>query len=117
MEILRNVLLVLHFVGLAAIIGGVMTQIPAFKTGKARVVATIMHGAWLQLITGIALVGIIQAADLGDVDNMKIAVKLAILIVITLLAFFNRKKTTVATWIIPTIGVLALADVAIAVFW
>ena len=117
MEILKNVLLVLHFVGLAAIIGGVMTQIPAFKGGKARVVATIMHGAWLQLITGIALVGIIQGAGLGDVDNIKITVKLVILIVITVLAFMNRKKDRVATWIVPTIGVLALADVVIAVFW
>lgn len=117
MEILKNVLLVLHFIGLAAIIGGVMTQIPAFKTGKARVVATIMHGAWLQLISGLALVGVIEAADLGDVDNMKIGVKLLILIVITLLAFFNRKKTKVAAWIVPTIGLLTLANIVIAVFW
>lgn len=117
MEILRNVLLILHFVGLAAIIGGVMTQIPAFKTGKARVIATIMHGAWLQLITGIALVGIIQGGGLGDVNNTKIAVKLVILIVLTVLAFMNRKKDRVAGWIVPTIGVLALANVVIAVIW
>ncbi|WP_111721169.1 hypothetical protein [Homoserinimonas sp. OAct 916] len=117
MEILRNVLLVLHFIGLAAIIGGVMTQMSKFKTGTARVVPAIMHGAWLQLISGVALVGIIEAADLGDINNMKIGVKLLILVVITVLAFLNRKKDRVASWIVPTIGLLALADVVIAVFW
>lgn len=117
MDILRGILLILHFVGLASLLGGVLVQIKALKPGKARIMPAIMHGAWLQLITGIGLVGIIQAADLGEVNNVKIGVKLIILIVLTVLAFVNRKKPTVASWIVITIGVLALANVVIAVLW
>ena len=43
--------------------------------------------------------------------------KLAVLIVITVIAFVNRKKTAPAAWVVPTIGVLTLANVVIAVFW
>lgn len=76
-----------------------------------------MHGAWLQLVTGIALVGVISAGTDDHVDNVKIAVKLAIVIAITVIAFINRKKTTPPVWVVPTIGVLTLANVVIAVFW
>ncbi|MEO8094102.1 MAG: hypothetical protein ABI632_04120 [Pseudolysinimonas sp.] len=117
MEILRNVLVVLHFVGLAAILGGALVQLAPGLRGKGRVISTIMHGAWLQLITGIALVGVIQGAHLDDINNTKIGVKLAVLIVIVVIAFVNRKKDAVARWVIPTIGGLALAIVVIAVFW
>ena len=117
MDILRGILLILHFVGLASLLGGVLVQIKALKPGKARIVPAIMHGAWLQLISGIGLVGVIQMGDLGEVNNSKIGVKLVILIVLTVLAFVNRKKPTVASWIVITIGALALANIVIAVLW
>jgi hypothetical protein len=117
MEILRNVLLVLHFVGLAAIIGGVAVQYGKSRVGKPRVLPTIMHGAWTQLVTGIALVGVIQGAHLDEINNTKIAVKLGVLIVITVIAFVNRKKSSVASWVVPTIGGLTLLNIILAVFW
>jgi hypothetical protein len=116
MEILRNVLVVLHFVGFASILGGVLVQTSAFKSG-AKVVPAILHGAYTQLITGIALVGIIEATTDAHVNNIKISVKLAVLIVITVLAFINRKKDKPATWVVPVIGVLTLVNVVLAVFW
>ena len=114
MDILRNILLVLHFVGLASILGGALVQLMA--KGAKRVNAAIMHGSWLQLITGIGLVGVIEMSG-GHVDNTKIAVKLGVLIVITVIAFINRKKRHVASWIIPLIATLTLANIVIAVFW
>ncbi|CAN5362413.1 hypothetical protein BH11ACT5_BH11ACT5_03050 [soil metagenome] len=117
MEILRQVLFVLHLVGLASLLGGVLVQITAIRARTARVLPAIMHGAWLQLVTGIALVGVISAGTDDHVDNVKIAVKLAIVIAITVIAFINRKKTTPPVWVVPTIGVLTLANVVIAVFW
>lgn len=116
MDILRQVLFVLHIVGLASLLGGVLVQISAFRGGKARILPAIMHGAWVQLVTGVALVGVIASGD-DHVNNAKIGVKLAILIVITVIAFINRKKTSTAAWVVPTIGVLALANIVIAVFW
>lgn len=117
MEILRNVLVVLHLVGVAAILGGSIVQLAPGLRGTGRVIATIMHGAWLQLITGLALVGVIQGAQLDEVDNAKIAVKLGVLVVIIVVAMANRKKDPVAKWVIPVIAALALANVVVAVFW
>ena len=91
MDILVKVLLVLHFVGLASILGGVLVQTKLFRSG-ARVLPAIMHGAWLQLITGLALTGVISATD-SDLNNTKIAVKLGVLIVIIVLAFINRSPS------------------------
>ena len=117
MDIVIQILFVLHLVGLASLLGGVLVQVTAFKTGTARVLPAIMHGAWLQLITGLALVGVISAGTDEHLNNIKIGVKLAVLIVITVIAFVNRKKTAPAAWVVPTIGVLTLANVVIAVFW
>jgi len=48
---------------------------------------------------------------------VKIAVKLGIAIVVLVLALVNRKKVNPASWVVPAIGVLALTNVIIAVFW
>jgi len=117
MEILRNILLVLHFIGLASLLGGFLTQMSGFKTGAVRINPAIRHGALTQLVTGVLLVGVIQMGDLGEVDNLKIAVKLVIVLVITVLAFAFRKKDPVAVPVLGTIGLLTIANIVIAVFW
>jgi hypothetical protein len=117
-EILRNILLVLHFVGLASLLGGVLVQVRSMRTGDARILPAILHGAYLQLLTGVALVGVIQGAGLDDVDNIKIAVKLVVLLVITALAIvYRRRKTRTPQWVVPTIGALTLVNIVIAVVW
>ena len=117
MEILRNVLLVLHFVGLAALLGGVIAQVPALRARTGTINSAIFHGALTQLVTGILLVGVIEMADLDDLNNTKIGVKLAVVIVIMVLAIMNRKKSKVANWALLTIGALTLLNICIAVFW
>ncbi|MHA6669753.1 hypothetical protein ACX3O0_12890 [Homoserinimonas sp. A447] len=117
MEILRNVLLVLHFVGMASLLGGVIAQVPALKAGAGKINAAIFHGALTQLVTGVLLVGVIQMADLGDIDNAKIGVKFAVVIVIMVLAFIYRKKEKVANWVLLSVAGLTLVNICIAVFW
>lgn len=117
-EILRNVMLVFHFIGIGALLGGLLTQMSAMKTGTARVVPAVMHGAWTMLITGLVLVGIAYPMGNGDyIDNAKIAVKLSILIAIVVIALLNKKKEVVAKWVVPVLTVLTLANIVIAVFW
>ncbi|MEB4614212.1 hypothetical protein [Leucobacter sp. M11] len=117
-EILRNVFLVLHFVGFAVIIGGVLAQIPAMKVGAAKVKAGVLHGGWLMLATGLALVGMMYAAGNGDaVNNAKIGVKLIVLLAVVVIALMNKKKDRVATWVLPTIGGLTVLNIVLAVFW
>lgn len=115
MEILRNLLLVVHFVGLASILGGVLVQSRQFRSG-AQVLPAILHGAYTQLVSGLLLVAVIAVGD-DELNNAKIAVKLLVLIAITVIAIVNRKKTNPAVWVVPAIGILTLANIVIAVFW
>lgn len=117
MEILRNILLVLHFVGLASLLGGVITQVPAIKAGAGKINSAIFHGALTQLVTGLLLVGVIQMADLDEVNNAKIGAKLVVVIIIAVLAFLGRKKERVASWKLLTIAGLTLLNICFAVFW
>lgn len=115
MEILEKSLLVIHIIGLSMILGGVLVQSKLLRSG-AKVLPAIRHGAYTQLASGILLVAVIKATD-DDLNTVKIAVKLGIAVLVLVLALINRKKATPATWVVPTIGLLALANVIIAVFW
>jgi len=68
------------------------------------------------MVTGVALVGLDPA--LGDpVENTKVGIRLAILVVITVLARRNRKAEAIATCGWATIGLLTVTNIAIAVTW
>lgn len=113
METVKDLVLVLHFLGLAGIIGGVLAQ---SRVTPKRIDALVLHGSLTQLVTGLALVGLREGLDL-PVDNAKIGVKLVILIVITVLAVRYRKAEAVATSVWGAIGLLTVANVVIAVLW
>jgi hypothetical protein len=118
MDILHNSLLVLHFIGLASLLGGFLVQMSSFKTKSAIINPAILHGALTQLVTGLLLVGVAEMARDEDALNYaKIGVKLTILVVIYALALVNRKKSSVATPIIATIGALTIVNIVLAVFW
>lgn len=116
MEILRNILLVLHIVGFAGIIAGVVMQMPKVKEGVAKINGAIMHSSWLMLVTGLGLVGMVYALG-GSPNNMKIGVKLAVLIAIIVVALVNKRKASVSAGVLGTIGGLALLNVILAVMW
>ncbi|WP_149203818.1 hypothetical protein [Actinotalea subterranea] len=113
MEILKNVALVLHFVGLASILGAFMVQM---KAPTKRIDAAMFHGALTQLVTGLALVGINEALG-ADVNNPKVGTKLVVLLVITALVWRNRKAQSVSTAVWGAVGGLTLLNVVVAVFW
>ena len=75
MDFVYNLLVALHLLGMAAIVGGWI----AVRSGRT-VIAPIVWGARAQLVTGLALVGIASAIkdDEHTVNNTKIAVKLVI---------------------------------------
>lgn len=112
-ETVKDIVLILHFLGLAGIIGGVLAQ---SRANPKRIDALVLHGSLTQLVTGLALVGLREGLDL-PVDNAKIGVKLVVLIVITALAVRYRKAEAVSTQIWGAIGLLTVANVAIAVLW
>jgi hypothetical protein len=116
MSWLEKILLILHFVGLASLLGGFLVQMSA--TTKV-INPAMLHGALTQLVTGLALVGVLQAEDdpSNPVNNTKIAVKLVVLLVILGLILANRKKESVSTGVWAAIGGLTVVNIGVAVLW
>jgi len=114
MDFLQNLLVVIHFIGLAALFGGFFVQM----TARDKVINNAMfHGALTQLVTGILLVGVVQHNEPDEIDNAKIGVKLGILVVILALILINRRKKPAPTWVWAAIGLLTIANICVAVFW
>jgi len=113
MEFVENSLLVLHFIGLASLLGGFLVQI----TSQPRVVNNAMlHGVLTQLVTGLLLVGVLESEDV-EVDQAKVGVKLVVLLVIGALVLLNRGKDAISAAVWGLIGGLTVLNVVIAVFW
>ena len=113
MEVLRSCLLFLHFVGLASLLGGFLTQMSA---AEKLVGPAMLHGALTQLVTGLLLVGVDEAAD-HPVIQAKIGVKLVVLLVILGLVWVNRSRPAVTRGVYFAIGGLTALNIAVAVFW
>jgi hypothetical protein len=79
----------------------------------------MLDGSYLQLVTGLALTGIYSAGLIEgeEVNNTKIAVKLSVLIIITVLAIVFRKREVAPSWVLWSIGGLTLLNVVLAVAW
>ena len=117
MEVARDALLFLHLVGFAALLGGAFVQI---RDSVKVVNSAMLHGALLQVLSGVLLVGVIEGGDevSGDeVNQVKIGVKLAVALVIGVLCWVNRRKEAVPNGLFFGIAFLTLANAAIAVFW
>ena len=119
-EIIRNSLIVLHFVGLASLLGGFLTQVKAMSAGTAKIVPAMVHGAWTALATGLLLVGVAEwRIAMGanfEVDHTKIGLKSLVVALILILVMINRKKESVTTSVFGLIGALTLNNVVLAVF-
>ena len=116
MDIVKGIFVVLHIVGFAMVFGGALSQLPAVKKGTARVLPIVLWGAILLLVTGLALVGLVYATG-GSPDNMKIGVKLLVLLALIGHIFGVRKKTDLSAAGLYVMSGLALLNVGIAVLW
>ncbi len=113
MELAYNLVLIVHFIGLASVVGGFLVQM---KSPEKGVNPAMWHGALTQLVTGVILVGLAEMQD-WDVDHAKIGVKLALTAVITVLAFIGRKKPLPQTAFWGIIGGVSIVNIIIAVLW
>lgn len=120
--LLKDSMLVLHFVGLASLLGGFLVQMKALKPGTAKIIPAMIHGAWTMLITGLLLVGLREWISVlnpaaAELDNIKVAVKSIVITLIVVFVMINRKKEKVSSGTLALIGGLTLLNVVIAVFW
>lgn len=115
MDFLYSLLVLLHILGTAAIVGG------WFANFRTPTVSQWQHiGAWVQLVTGLLLVGLLEMGD-GEVNHLKIGIKLLILIAVIVAAVIGRRKVAkdepVSKGIAHAVGGLSLINAVIAVLW
>jgi hypothetical protein len=116
MDVLINVFVALHIIGIASLLGGFLTQMKAMGAGTARFIPAMLHGALTMLITGVALVGLNQADD-QPVNNLKVGIKLAVLVVILGLVYVKRDEEKVDKALFGAVGGLTVANIFIATLW
>ena len=114
LELTTRIFVILHLIGLASLLGGFLTQMKSLKTG-GKIVPAILHGSWLLAISGFALVGLVQMNPDEQINNLVLAAKTVIITAIFFLAYGFNKKETLAKWVLPTIGLLTIVNVCLAV--
>ncbi|MFG2161654.1 hypothetical protein [Streptomyces olivaceus] len=116
MDVLIHMFVGLHIIGIAALLGGFLPQTKAMGQDAARFTPAMLHGALTMLVTGAVLVGLNQAQD-HPVDNVKIGVKLAVLVVVLGLVYVKRDDEKVEKPLFGLVGLLTVVNIFIAVLW
>jgi predicted membrane protein len=119
--IVKSFLVVLHLVGLSALLGGFLVQIKALRAKTAEILPAMVHGAWTALVTGLLLVGVreweLAMGGGEDLDHSKIAIKTVVVLIVVVLVMLKRKQKPVTGAILGTVAGLTLLNVVLAVFW
>jgi len=113
MEFLTNVFVVLHLLGLAAIVGS------AVFVSRGVPTPALVWGARAQIITGILLVGLNEAAD-ESLNHTKIGIKLVIAIAVAAcaeIAAGRERRGQGNPQLVHAAGALAVLNTLIAVLW
>lgn len=115
MDIVRQLLLVVHLVAFAALLGGLLGQA---KVAQKAVHQSTIWGARIAFLAGLLLVGVIEMGsdEVADGFHAKVGVKFALGLAIVGLLEARRKKglSNALYWL--AVG-LTVAAVGIAVLW
>lgn len=114
MSFLYDLVVVLHLLGMAAIVGGYLVTL---RTPHVNVVQ--LWGARAQILTGLVLVGLREsgAVDGDPLNRTKIAVKLVIALVVVAAAEIQYRRRRHGDPLTHVVGLGAIANVLVAVLW
>lgn len=113
-EALRLILLFIHLIGFALLLGGAITQ---FLSGRLRINQAMLWGAIIQVLSGIGLSAPLRGGGDAEPDPAKLVVKAVIGVLIFVMVFFSRKRADVNRGHFLAIITLTLVNAAVAVFW
>ena len=115
MDFLYSLIVVTHFLGLAALIGGWI----ATKVGSTAL-SPVVWGARVQLLTGILLVGVAEMTSDYELNHVKIGVKLVVAIAVVAaaeMANAKAKRGEANPRLVDAAGALGVLNVLVAVLW
>jgi len=113
METVRLILLIVHILGFAALFGGLVVQ----AGGPTKTVNTAMRdGVGTAFLTGLALVGVLEAGD-DPVNHAKVGVKFAIGLVLLVLVMANLRKERIPSGLWWGLIALSVINISVAVLW
>lgn len=113
MEILRHVLVLLHFIGFSALLGGLLVQA---RDPEKKVLAVMRDGIGTAFLAGLLLVGVLEAGD-NDVNHTKVAVKFAVGLVLLVLVMANMRKERIPSGLYWGLVALTVGNMVVAIFW
>jgi len=114
MELANQITLIFHLVGVGALLSGFFYQLKDWGKGMT-VNAGILHGAWLMFATGMIMAGLIPAIGTEVVNPIPLALKTVGLTLIFFLAYANKKKEVTPKYVVPTIALLTVFNIAVAI--
>ncbi|WP_127554356.1 hypothetical protein [Actinoplanes sp. OR16] len=114
MEALRLVLLFIHLVGFALLLGG---GVAVLLSDRIRISKPVLWGAIIQLVSGLALAAPLRGGGDNEPDPIKLGVKLLIAVAIFIMVFIPRKRDEVNKGHFIGIVTLTVVNAAVAVFW
>ncbi len=103
-----------HLLGMATLVAAFLLQRRTAPGGP--LVSLWVSGAAVQLITGLALLGIEPLTDAGY-DYIKTGLKLVVALVVAGLAVSFRRAARVPPRLVPAMAGLVVLNVGLAVFW
>ena len=113
MDVAAHLLVLLHLVAFAALLGGAIVQL---RSREPEVNAAMLHGAWVALVSGVALWALADSFDLR-VSLPAMVVKTVVAAFLTLLVVLNRRFFSIPRGLLRLITLLVLAEAAVAVLW
>ena len=83
------------------------------RTGM-KVNPGVFHGAYLMLISGLAMAGL--AVDPAELNVIVISLKSIVLTAIFFVAYTYRKKEITPVWVVPAIAGFTVLNICLAIF-
>ena len=115
MSVLYNVFVVIHLLGMAALVGSYFTVLKA-----PSITEVMVWGARMQFVSGLIIVGLGEGALDKNYIHAKIAVKLVLSLVIVAVAEISlakQKKGQPNPNLVHVVGGLSIVTVFVAALW
>jgi hypothetical protein len=110
MKVVQVILLVLHLLGVLALLIGLLVQV---RKPEKRVTGPMRDGIGTTFLAGLLLVGVLEARD-QEFDHANIAGMFAVGLLILVLVMANVRKPSIPAWLYWLILVLTVANIGLA---